>query len=75
MQDAQSAKIAGVAGSTVSTPWRLYDNTDVELTVDELCGFPAAIKEFSKQLHIKAWTLKAQIDAATTKEEIEMVVW
>ena len=75
IQLAQSLKIAGIPGTTKVTDWRLYDNTMTELTVDMLCNMPQAFAEKSAILHQKAWTLKTQIDAATTIAEVDAITW
>ena len=75
IQLAQSLKIAGVPGTQKVTDWKLYDNTLLELTVDALCDMPQAFAAKSAELHQKAWLLKGQVDAATTKEGIEIIKW
>ena len=75
IQLAQTLKIAGVGGQNKVTDWKLSDNTLVEMTVDMLCSMPQAFAEKSAALHLKAWTLKAQIDAATTLEELDAIAW
>jgi hypothetical protein len=75
IQLAQSLKIAGVAGTQKVTDWKLADNTLLELTVDMLCNMPQAFAVKSAELHIKAWTLKAQVDEATTLEQTDAITW
>ena len=75
IQLAQSLKIAGIPGTQKVTDWKLYDNTLIELTVDMLCNMPQAFAEKSTTLHQKAWTLKTQVDAVTTLEEIDAIAW
>ena len=75
IQLAQSLKIAGVPGTQKVTDWKLYDNTLLELTVDMLCNMPQAFAAKSAELHQKAWLLKGQLDAAGTKEDVEIIKW
>ena len=75
IQLAQSLKLAGLPGTQKVTDWKLYDNTLIEMTVDMLCNMPQAFAAKSAELHQKAWTLKAQVDAATTIEEVDAITW
>lgn len=75
IQLAQSLKIAGAAGTQKVTDWKLYDNTMFEFTVDALCSMPQAFAQRSAELHQKAWTLKAQVESATTVEEVNAINW
>ena len=75
IQLAQSLKIAGVGGQNKVTDWKLADNSLAEMTVDMLCAMPQAFAQRSAELHVKAWGLKAQVEAATTTQELDAIVW
>lgn len=55
--------------------WTCQDNSTIELTAAELSGLVVALAAWSNTCHQKATTLKAQIDAAETAEELENITW
>lgn len=72
---AQSMQAAIMAQEIQKITWTCQDNTTIELTAQELLGLSVALAEWSNQCHIKATTLKAQIETATSKEELEQIKW
>lgn len=60
-------------GTTIT--WTTQDNSTIDLTAQELVGLVAALAQWSNNCHQKATTLKAQIDAAKTAEELELITW
>lgn len=60
-------------GATIT--WTCQDNSTIDLTAQELSGLVVALVEWSNTCHQKATSLKAQIDAATTVEELEKIQW
>ena len=55
--------------------WTCQDNSTIDLTAQELLGLSVALAEWSNTCHQKATTLKAQIEAAETVEELEKISW
>ena len=70
-----AANTAQVVGESFSIDWTCADNSVLTLGYEQMIGLPAIMAQVGDQLHQKARTLKAQIDAATTLAEIESVVW
>lgn len=62
-------------GSPVAIDWTLEDNTVVTLDYQQVCQVAIAMFTHEQALRSKATTLRAQIEAATTKEEVEAIVW
>jgi len=69
-----SAVNAGIA-LPLGFTWRSRDNRDIPMTAADLVGLSAAMLQHVNGQYHKSWQLKARIDAATTKEEIDAVVW
>lgn len=55
--------------------WRDFDNVDHAADTAFVNGLGAAITMRGTQLYAQAWALKAQVDAATTIEEVEAITW
>lgn len=55
--------------------WRTSDNKDVPMTAVELVGLAAAMLSHVNAQYRRSWELKAQINAATTAEEVAAVKW
>lgn len=64
-------------GATLPTgfTWRTKDNTDVPFTLADLQGLAAALFTASNTAYTKSWTLKTQIDAATTIDAVNAITW
>lgn len=72
---AQAAAIAKQLGKPLSIEWTCADNTTLIMDADMLIEIPVILAQTADALHQKARTLKAQIDAATTLNEIAAIVW
>lgn len=70
-----AANTAQVVGSSFTIDWTCADNSVITLDYAQMLGLPVIMAQAGNALHQKARTLKAQIDAATTLEEINAVVW
>lgn len=71
----QAAAIAKQLGQPLSIEWTCADNTTLIMDADMLIEIPVILAQTADALHQKARTLKAQIDAATTLNEIAAIVW
>lgn len=72
---AQSMQAAAMAEDVPTITWTCQDNSTIELTAQELMGLSVALAEWSNTCHQKATMLKAQIEAVTSKEELENITW
>lgn len=70
-----AANTAQVVGSSFTIDWTCADNSVITLDYAQMLGLPVIMAQAGNALHQKARDLKAQIDAATTLEEINAVVW
>ena len=71
----QAAVIAKQLGQPLSIEWTCADNTTLIMDADMLIEIPVILAQTADALHQKARALKAQIDAATTLNEIAAIVW
>ncbi len=55
--------------------WTLADNTDVEVSANDLRHVIAMVAQRSNILHVKYRTLKNQVENAQTIEEVENIIW
>lgn len=67
--DVQTAQ----AKATASIDWTTADNQDVKVTANDLRMVIAAVAVRSNALHVKYRKAKAQVEAASTAEEVEAV--
>lgn len=72
---AQLAQITLAAGQPFSIDWTLADNTVVTLDANQMISVGLALGNHINACHSKARLLRQQIESATTKEEIEAIVW
>ena len=72
---AQSMQAAAMVEEVPTITWTCKDNSIIELTAQELLGLSVALAEWSNTCHQKATMLKAQIETATSKEELENITW
>ena len=72
---AQLATLAQATGQPFSIDWTLADNTQATLTATEMIGVGVALGQHVNGAHGIARTLRTQIDAATTPEELEAIQW
>lgn len=71
----QAAQSAVLAKQTYNLTWTCADNTTLDLTETQIVTMPIAMAIKGNEIHTKARTLKAAIDAATTVEEIDSITW
>lgn len=55
--------------------WTLADNTDTEVSANDLRFVIAMVAQRSNVLHVKYRMLKEQVNEAQTREEVEAIVW
>lgn len=71
-------KAISLAGLGLPLPavWRDADNNDMAVTgIMDLLQIAGAMAYQTQTAYGISWTLKAQVDAATTAAELEAVVW
>jgi len=71
----QAAQAAFANNQPFTINWTCQDNSVAVLSASELMDMPVAMALAGDALHQKARNLKALIDAATTAEEVQAVVW
>ena len=64
-----------MAPETVTITWTCQDNSTIELNHSQLVGLVNALATWSNACHQKASELKAQIEAATSAEELNSITW
>ena len=62
-----------LTGGTIT--WTLADNTDKEVSANDLRYVIAMVAQRSNVLHVKYRTLKERVENATTKEQVEAISW
>lgn len=55
--------------------WTCQDNTTIDLNGEQLQGLVVALATWSNECHQKATALKAKIEEAKTKEELDKITW
>lgn len=55
--------------------WTCQDNTTISLNKTQLSGLVAALAQWSNTCHQKATALKAEVEKAQTKEELDKITW
>lgn len=69
-------KVAEIIGDPKATYiYRSKTNTDHLLTLAQLQELGLAIAVKVNAIYVKSWDLKAQVDKATTAEEVEAIKW
>ena len=69
-------KVAEIIGDSNATyNYRSKTNTDHLLTLAQLQELGLAIAVKVNAIYVKSWDLKAQVDKATTAEEVEAIKW
>ena len=69
------ASVSGVPISTVVSSWRLYDNSERDMTVADWLAFKQAEIARSTECFAKAARLKSDIESATTIEAVNAIDW
>lgn len=72
---AQAMSVLTMSAETPTITWTCQDNTTIDLSASELMGLVVALAQWSNSCHEKATALKAQIDACTSKEELDAITW
>lgn len=62
-----------LTGGTIT--WTLADNTDKEVSANDLRYVIAMVAQRSNVLHVKYRELKERVENATTKEQVEAISW
>lgn len=73
MSCAAQAMALAPEGTTIT--WTTQDNNTIDLSAKELVGLVVALAEWSNTCHKKATELKAKIEACTTEDELNQIVW
>ena len=71
----QTALISKQAQQEFSVVWTCQDNSKISLSADETIGLSVALTSWSNSCHVKASELKALVDKAETKEEVDAISW
>lgn len=71
----QAAQAASAANQPFTLFWTAQDNTTLWLDAAGIIGMPVALAMYANTLHETARTLRSQIDAATTPEEVQSITW
>lgn len=74
-RDRINSAIIALSITGQSIEWTTADNTNVLVTADDLRGVVANVAVRSNELHIKYRELKEQVEACTTKEELDKIQW
>jgi hypothetical protein len=70
-----AVQAAQAIGESFSIEWTCQDNSTITLDYTMMQALPAFMAQAGNALHVKARTLKSQIDTAVSLEEIEAVQW
>ena len=70
-----AAQAAQIVGNSFSIEWTCADNSTILLDQSQMLALPAVMADAANAMHIKARSLKAEIDAAQTIEEITSIQW
>ena len=74
-RDRINSAIIALSITGQSIAWTTADNTEVMVNADDLRGVIAAVAMRSNELHVKYRKLKEQVEACTTKEQLEKIEW
>lgn len=70
-----AAQAMAFAQEETAIVWTCQDNTTIDLNKTQLAGLVAALAMHSNECHQKATALKAEVEKAKTKEELEKITW
>lgn len=70
-----AAQAMAFAQEETAIVWTCQDNTTISLNKTQLAGLVAALVMHSNECHQKATALKAEVEKAKTKEELEKITW
>lgn len=79
MYDADQQAIQNISsvllfGGDSTIVWRDYDNINHEMSMADLQGLANAIKDRNSVLYVTSWSIKADIDALATIQEVDSYV-
>ena len=74
-RDRINSAIIALSITGQSIEWTTADNTNVLVTANDLRGVVANVAVRSNELHVKYRQLKEQVEACTTKEQLEKIEW
>lgn len=74
-RDRINSAIIALSITGQSIEWTTADNTNVLVTAGDLRGIVANVAVRSNELHVKYRLLKEQVEACTTKEELDKIQW
>lgn len=69
----QAAQAALAAGAPFSVDWVCADNTIVTLDAQQMIAIPAALAQRIYAIHLHARTLKAEVEAATSLDDLAAI--
>jgi hypothetical protein len=72
---AGAVQIATISGSAFEIDWTLENNSVVTLSGPQIIAVGLALAHRSSLIYGQARLLRAQIDAATTTEEVKSITW
>lgn len=72
---AQAMSMTAMSEQTPTITWTCKDNSTIKLNAQQLAGLIVALAEWSSTCHQKATELKAKIEACTTEDELNQIVW
>lgn len=70
-----AAQAMQYAPDDVIITWTTQDNSTIDLNKSQLMGLVVALAQHSNECHQKATSLKIQIDACESKEELDAITW
>lgn len=73
-QNIDSLITAMTAQNLSTVNFMTFDNTLAELTLEQLKTLQLELISYGNNLYAKKWSLRAQIEACTTKEEVDAIV-
>ena len=71
----QAGIITPASGTGTVIVWRNMDNQDIDMSQEDIFGLSAAMLSRVDTCYKKSWSLKAQVDAATTVSGVDAIVW
>lgn len=70
-----AAQAALASGAPFQVSWRLADNTEAQLDAAAMVQLGLALAAHVESCHIKGDQLRERINAATTAQEVDGIVW
>lgn len=65
-----------IAGVPLPAVWRDDENNDMPITgIEQLVAIGGAMAQQTENVYRRSWVLKAEIEAATSTEELRLIVW